>query len=146
MTPLPTGSGSGTCIDPPASDGGQLVMNRWPGLVPETFPIEVRQRAVAACERFESAWRSGERPAIEPYLEGLGPVDRVAALHGLVALEFKLRCEQDDPPTLKEYVSRFPGDATVVATAVATSKNTPASATPANGRPRRRQSREPSRS
>ena len=122
-------------------------MNRWPGLVPETLPLEIRQRVVAACERFESAWRVGDRPAIELYLEGLGPVERTAALHGLVALEFKLRCEEDDPPTLKEYVNRFPGDATVVATALATSNNIARSRLrrPTASRPGR-QSREPSSS
>ena len=70
-------------------------MNRWPGLVPETLSIEIRQRVLAACERFESAWRAGGRPAIELYLEGLGPAERTAAMQGLVALEFKLRCEED---------------------------------------------------
>ena len=110
-------------------------MIRWPGIVPETLPIEIQQRVIAACERFESAWRGGERPAIELYLEGLGPVERAAALHGLVALEFKLRCEDDHPPTLKEYVNRFPGDATVVETAVTSSNNATALGTPANGIP-----------
>ena len=99
------------------------------------MPIEIRQRVIAACERFESAWRGGERPAIELYLEGLGPVERAATLHGLVALEFKLRGEDDHPPTLKEYVNRFPGDATVVATAVANWNNATALDTPANGIP-----------
>jgi eukaryotic-like serine/threonine-protein kinase len=110
-------------------------MNRWPGLIPETIPKEIRQRVVAACERFESAWRAGDRPAIEPYLDGLGTVERAAALHGLVALEFKLRCDEHDPPTLKEYVNRFPGDATVVETAVATSNYLRAGDAPANGTP-----------
>ena len=41
--------------------------------------------------------------------------------------------KSNDPPTLKEYVNRFPGDATVVATAFATSNNTPGVDTPANG-------------
>ena len=110
-------------------------MNRWPGLIPETLPIEIRQRVVAACERFETAWRAGDRPAIEIYLDGLGTVERAAALHGLVALEFKLRCEEHDPPTLKEYVNRFPGDATVVETALATSNYVRAVDAPPNGTP-----------
>ena len=110
-------------------------MNRWPGLVPETLSIEIRQRVLAACERFESAWRAGERPAIERYLEGLGPAERTAAMQGLVALEFKLRREEHDPPTLREYVNRFPADATVVAMAFATSNNPPAVDSPANGIP-----------
>ena len=110
-------------------------MNRWPGLVPETLPIEIRQRVLAACERFESAWRGGERPAIELYLEGMEPAERTAAMHGLVALECKLRCEEDDPPTFREYVTRFPGDATVVAMAIATSNSTPAVDAPSNGIP-----------
>ncbi len=101
--------GKPTGIDPLALDGGRCVMNRWPGLVPETLPIEIRQRVVAACERFESAWRGGERPAIELYLEGLGPVERTAALHGLVALEFKLRREEQRPSDaqgIRESLSR----------------------------------------
>ena len=110
-------------------------MNRWPGLVPDTLSVEIRQRVLAACERFESAWRAGERPAIELYLEGFGPGERTAAMHGLVALEFKLRRDEHDPPTLKEYIDRFPGDATIVATAIAASNKTSEADTPANGVP-----------
>ena len=122
-----------TGIAPLALGGEQDVMNRWPGLVPDALPIEIRQRVAAVCERFENAWHGGERPTIELYLEGLGPVERTAALHGLVALESRLRCEEDDPPTLMEYVHRFPGDATVVTTAVATSNRDPAFDAPVNG-------------
>src|ERR1700678_3658915 len=110
-------------------------MNRWPGLIPETLPKEIRQRVVAASERFESAWRAGDRPAIELYLDGLGPLERSPALHGLLALEFQLRCEEQDPPTLREYVARFPGDATVVETALTTLNSKPAVESPANGAP-----------
>ena len=107
-------------------------MNRWPGLVPETLPIEIRERVLATCERFESAWRAGERPAIEHYLEGLEPVAQTAAVHALSALESKLRRDEDEPPTLREYMSRSPGDATVVTTALAASNNTSELDTPAN--------------
>jgi eukaryotic-like serine/threonine-protein kinase len=110
-------------------------MNRWPGLLPETLPLEIRRRVVAACVRFESAWRVGGRPAIELHLEGLGPVERTAVLHELVALEIQLRSEEGDCPKLTEYMNRFPDDAPIVATAFGLSKNTPAVPAPAKDIP-----------
>ena len=123
-------------IDPLAFDGGQSVMNRWPGLVPETLPIEIRQRVVAACERFESArgkaaiglrssstskaWgQSSARPPCTDWLPSSS----------------NCGVKTDDPPTLREYVNRFPGDATVVATAFETSNDKSMVDQPANGAP-----------
>src|SRR5271156_2037982 len=93
-------------------------------VVPDTLPLEIRRLVAAAREGFEKAWRLSGRPAIEPDLEGLGPVERTAVLHELVALDIKMRSEQGDCPTIEEYVKRFPGDAAVVASAYASSMTT----------------------
>ena len=46
-----------------------------------------RARAVnRACERFEAAWRAGERPRIAAYLESSAPVEHDAMFQELLAL------------------------------------------------------------
>src|SRR4051794_29142733 len=94
-------------------------MNPRTGPVPETLPLDIRRLVFEAYERFEGAWRVGGRPAIEPYLDGLGSDERTAVLHGLVALEVELRSERGDHPTVKEYRERFPSDLPVVTAAFA---------------------------
>ena len=118
--------GKPTGADPLALDGGRVCHES----LARTGPQEAAPRhpATGHCGlrtlRECVAWR---RVARNRAISGRpGSRQRTAALHGLVALEFKLRREEQDPPTLKEYVKRFPGDATIVATAFATSNQTPA--------------------
>jgi eukaryotic-like serine/threonine-protein kinase len=80
---------------------------------------ETQRLASSACERFERAWRQGERPAIEAFLRDLRGAGRRVVLHELVAREVGLRAEAGDLPALPQYVERFPDDAPVVASAFA---------------------------
>ncbi len=66
-----------------------------------------------ACDRFEMAWRSGERPQIEDYLVGLeGPVC-TALLCELLAIEMELRRVRGERPAPQEYRERFPALSTL---------------------------------
>jgi eukaryotic-like serine/threonine-protein kinase len=60
------------------------------------------------CDRFESAWRAGQHPCIEDYLEKADAPDRPALLHVLLALELGLRRSVGEHPAPQEYLSRFP--------------------------------------
>src|SRR6266550_2441253 len=96
-------------------------MSRWYGPLTQALPLEIQRLAGAACRRFDRMWGSGGRPTIELFLEGLSPAEREAVLHELVALEVELRTEKGDCPALGEYLHRFPGDATLVTAAFASS-------------------------
>src|SRR4051812_18605864 len=97
-------------------------MSRWYGPLTQALPLEIQRLAGAACRQFDRLWGNGERPAIEPFLEGLAPAEREAVLHELVALEVELRAEAGDCPRLGEYLDRFPGDAAVVSAGFASSR------------------------
>ena len=60
------------------------------------------------CDRFEAAWREGNRPSIETFLaEGHGP-DRGDLLSELVTIEIEYRRRLGETPTREEYRVRFP--------------------------------------
>jgi len=102
------------------------------GSDPETVAA-LERLVVAACEHFEGAWRVGGRPAIEPYLEGLGPAERTAVLRELIALEVELRAGEGDRPKQEEYANRFPDDTQVVAAAFASLQEATAMYAPTEG-------------
>jgi serine/threonine protein kinase len=74
------------------------------------------ERIVAICDRFEAAWRGGERPRIEEFLAANPSISRPALLRELVALELELaRATRDSPaPTVGGYRERFPDFAEIV--------------------------------
>jgi len=78
----------------------------------------VRARRVnAACERFEAAWRRGERPPIGEFAhDGLEPREREALLAELFALEVELRQEEGGPVDTAELLARFPDQLAAVET------------------------------
>src|SRR5579883_1410133 len=59
------------------------------------------------CDRYEAAWRAGERPTIATYLEASDPDERSALFRELLALEVELRREQGEDPTVDEYLAQF---------------------------------------
>ena len=59
------------------------------------------------CDRFESAWQSGEPPRIDDYLQDLPPEIFQAAVPQLVALEIDYRKLQGESPSTNEYSDRF---------------------------------------
>jgi serine/threonine protein kinase len=77
----------------------------------ETPWLLLRHELLAIGARFETAWRQGESPSIEAYLEEAEPTFRTPILHELVAREIRLREEIGTQPSFDEYVRRFPADA-----------------------------------
>jgi eukaryotic-like serine/threonine-protein kinase len=74
------------------------------GPVPRTLV----DRQGGACDRFESAWRAGQHPYIEDYLDEASEPERPALLRDLLVLEIGLRLSVGEEPALQEYLARFP--------------------------------------
>jgi eukaryotic-like serine/threonine-protein kinase len=67
------------------------------------------------CDRFEAAWKTGQRPDPAEFLgAAAGPV-RAALLHQLLLLDWEYRRLAADDPCAADYHTRFPGDTAVVA-------------------------------
>ena len=64
-----------------------------------------------ACDRFEAAWRAGERPLIEDFLDGKTDLYLPALLQHLLGLELDYRGGLGESPGPSEYQHRFPGHA-----------------------------------
>src|SRR5436305_11886917 len=60
------------------------------------------------CDRFEAAWKAGQRPLIEAYWVDIPEAGRLAALHELFPVELAYRIQAGEKPTLQEYQLRFP--------------------------------------
>ena len=55
------------------------------------LPLPLARQVEAAYQRFESAWRAGQRPAIEDQLGSLPGPARTMLLHELLELELSCR-------------------------------------------------------
>jgi WD40 repeat protein/tRNA A-37 threonylcarbamoyl transferase component Bud32 len=62
-----------------------------------------------ACDRFEAAWRTGDRPRIEEFLGGTTDSDRSVLLRHLLDVELDYRGGLGESPDPSEYRCRFPG-------------------------------------
>lgn len=65
-------------------------------------------RLTAACERFDAAWKVGQRPRIEDFLGDTTGEERRLLLYKLIVAEVFYR-RHGETPTLEEYQRRFPG-------------------------------------
>jgi WD40 repeat protein len=84
----------------------------------DAVSLPVAQRIDRACDRFEAAWKAGERPRLEPYLDGWDGPARALLLRELLALEVAYRRRRGEAPARGEYEARFPADAALVAEAL----------------------------
>jgi serine/threonine-protein kinase len=75
---------------------------------PELTSVDRARGVNLACERFEAAWRAGDRPWIETYLDAVPEPDRPALLVELLRLEWELRRGRGECVGLGEYLERFP--------------------------------------
>jgi eukaryotic-like serine/threonine-protein kinase len=82
-------------------------------------PDSPARRVDAACDRFEAAWRGGQDPRIEDYLEAAVEAERPALLRALITLEVELRQGRGEHPAPGEYRDRFPGQSARVDAAFA---------------------------
>jgi serine/threonine-protein kinase len=76
--------------------------------------LALARRVNDACERFEAAWRDGERPSIEAFLPEASEAERPAILAELLALDVELRWERGESPAMDDYAARFPQHQEVV--------------------------------
>jgi serine/threonine-protein kinase len=72
------------------------------------------ERVDEACDRFEAAWKAGQRPRIEDHMARHAGPSRRALLRELLALELELRRRGGERPCRREYDGRFPGDTGVI--------------------------------
>ena len=71
------------------------------------LPPTVWDRLEQVLERFENAWRAGERPALDDFLEGDGP-ERRALLIELVREDLHFRHTRGEAVHLESYLKHYP--------------------------------------
>jgi eukaryotic-like serine/threonine-protein kinase len=95
------------------------MMTEVPSATDNRRRLSPARRVDAACDRFEAAWRSGQDPRIEDYLEAAAQAERPALLRALITLEVELRQGRGEHPAPGEYRDRFPGQSARVNAAFA---------------------------
>jgi serine/threonine protein kinase/lipoprotein NlpI len=60
------------------------------------------------CNRFESAWKTGQRPKLQDCMVDLGPVARDAALRELIPIDVHYRRRAGEEPQADDYLLDFP--------------------------------------
>jgi WD40 repeat protein/predicted Ser/Thr protein kinase len=73
-------------------------------------------RLDSICDHFEAAWKAGQRPQLEHYLDQTPPAERFEVLRELLALELSYRGQNGEHPQLDEYLQRFPPHADLIDT------------------------------
>src|SRR5688500_10568405 len=68
------------------------------------------------CDRFEAAWKEGQRPEVEDYIDGVPESERSLLLRELIAVDLHYRRASGETIPLSEYHRRFPADAGMIAT------------------------------
>jgi serine/threonine-protein kinase len=66
------------------------------------------RRADQECDRFEAAWKAGQRPRIEDHLAAVPEAERPALLRELLQLEVDYRRLAGDLPQAEEFLARYP--------------------------------------
>src|SRR6516165_10696290 len=59
-------------------------------------------------ERFEEAWKRGERPALDVYLVEAGPAERTALLAELIQWDLTYRLQAGETVRVETYLKRYP--------------------------------------
>jgi len=73
----------------------------------ESLPLSIWRRVNRVCETFEAAWRAGERPRLEAFLEAASGAEGVALLEELLRLELHYRSAAGESATVEEYRDAF---------------------------------------
>jgi serine/threonine-protein kinase len=87
--------------------------------VDESLPLSVLQRMAEACDRFEDAWKAGQRPRIEEYLRDSTGPERTALLRLFLGVELHHRLRLGETPRPQEYRLRFAEHADLIDTVFA---------------------------
>ena len=77
-------------------------------------PLDALERLADVADRFESAWRKGQRPWIEEFLDADPEPHRPELLCTLLGIELEIRRRQGELPRREEYMDRFPNDREVL--------------------------------
>src|SRR4051794_1112223 len=72
--------------------------------------VGISQCIDETCDRFEAAWRAGERPQLEDHLGAVAESGGAELLRHLLAVELAYRNRLGEHPQAAEYRSRFPRD------------------------------------
>jgi len=73
-------------------------------------PLDALERIADIPDRFESAWRKGQRPRIEEFLNAGPDPHRPELLCHLLGIELEIRRREAEHPRREEYLDRFPHD------------------------------------
>src|SRR5262245_57646375 len=79
-----------------------------------TVPLDLAILIDSLCTRFEEAWRAGQEPKVEGFLERVDRSVVPAVLRELVALEIELCRSAGRTVVLDDYRQRFPIHLTAV--------------------------------
>src|SRR6266542_3404093 len=79
-----------------------------------SLPLPLARQIEAAYQRFESAWRAGQRPSIEDHLGSLPEPARTVLLPELLELELSCRRRAGETMHPEEYLQRFPEHAALI--------------------------------
>jgi tetratricopeptide (TPR) repeat protein len=85
-------------------------MNGPPAAGGDELPLAALLHIDDACDRFESGWRAGDRPAPEAFLDGAEGAVRAKLLRELLVLDLEFRRAAGERPDAADYRARFPGD------------------------------------
>src|SRR5262249_2777077 len=81
--------------------------------LPPLSPAQARQ-VDKTCDRFEAAWKAGQRPQPEAYLGAADEPMRSTLLRQLLFLDWDYRRRAGEGPSAADYHARFPGDAALI--------------------------------
>jgi serine/threonine protein kinase len=108
-------------VPPPPAEGRERTGSRWGvSLMNEglsgtgALSVALAQQVDAVCNRFEAAWRAGQRPRLEDYLGDVPAPAQAALLRELLGLEIDYRRRAGETPQAAEYHARFPDLTAVV--------------------------------
>jgi serine/threonine-protein kinase len=74
----------------------------------DSLSLSVLQRRDEVCDRFEDAWKAGQRPRIEDYLGAVPEPERSKLLEELLQVELAYRRCSGETLVLEDYLRRFP--------------------------------------
>src|SRR6478752_4608575 len=95
-------------LDSPNLERGNALMSAVSQLDLTELPLPLSKRINQICNRFEAAWKRGQRPRLEDFLEGVPEADRCNVLRELILLEIAYRKQAGDQFDSAEYRARFP--------------------------------------
>ena len=74
----------------------------------ESLPESLSAQVNAVCDRFEAAWKAGQRPEIEAFLDQAPEAGRGELFYQLLLVDLDWRCRCQESPCPDDYGRRFP--------------------------------------